>query len=416
MNLVTISSDAIRVGFPLPFSLRDAGGVLLAPKGFVVPTYAALELVITQRGQLFIDVAESESHRRAYVNQLRDLVQEDIPLGQIAESQFSSFETAKARGKSKDNDEDSDDEPDWLSLQEQAHAMLRDKNPTSFLKRLDELQRQLNHHAQRNPDGTLFALTYLASSELRMYSATHGMLVAVMCNLAAHDVLKWPVSEESVLCKAALTMNLGMTELQDRLAQQKEPPNPEQRRQVEQHAVLSVVLLEQFGVTDQAWLESVLDHHSKTPGPLENRTLGQRMARLIQRADLFAACLAPRAARLPATPAMAMQACYFDENRQIDEAGAALVKTMGIYSPGSFVRLNSNELAVVVRRGANTTTPRVAIVVNRSGMPTVDFIVRDTRLAEFKIVASVPQREVKVKVNLERMLPLTKAVASDRPW
>ena len=410
MNLVTISSDAIRIGFPLPFTLRDAGGVLLAPKGYVVRTQAALEQVITQRGQLFIDVTESEAHRRAYVNQLRELVQDDIPLGQIAESQFSSFEAVQALNK------DVDGEPDWLSLQEQAHTMLRDKNAASFLKRLDELQRQLNHHAQRNPDGTLFALTYLTSSELRMYSATHAMLVAVMCSLAARDMLKWPESQEATLCKAALTMNLGMTELQDRLAQQKEPPNPEQRRQVEQHPVRSVVLLEQLGVIDQAWLESVLDHHSKTPGPLAPRTAGQQMARLIQRADLFAACLAPRAARLPATPAMAMQACYFDENREIDEAGAALVKTMGIYSPGSFVRLQTNELAVVIRRGANTTTPRVAIVVNRSGMPTADFIVRDTRLPEFKIVASVPHREIKVQINLERMLVLTKTVASDKPW
>lgn len=410
MNLVTVSTDAIRIGFPLPFSLRDAGGVLLAPKGYVVRTQADLEQVVLQRGQLFVDVAESEAHRRAYVNQLRELVQDDIPLGQIAESQFSSFETTNARDKVIDG------EPDWLALQEQAHAMLRDKNPANFLKRLDELQRQLNLHAQRNPDGTLFALTYLTSSELRMYSATHAMLVAVMCSLAAREVLKWPDSQSSTLCKAALTMNLGMTELQDRLAQQKEPPNPEQRRQVEQHAIRSVVMLEQLGVTDQSWLESVLDHHTKTPGPLLPRTPGQRMARLIQRADLFAACLAPRAARLPATPAMAMQACYFDENREIDEAGAALVKTMGIYSPGSFVRLSTNELAVVIRRGANTTAPRVAIVVNRSGMPTVDFIVRDTRLPEFKILASVPHREVKVKVNLERMLALTKPVASDRPW
>ncbi len=410
MKLVSLSSDAIRIGSPLPFSLRDAGGVLLAPKGFVVPTQAALEQVISQRGQLFIDMVESEAHRKAYVNQLRELVQEDIPLGQIAESQFASFEMASVREK------DTDSEPDWLALQEQAHAMLRDRNPVSFLKRLDELQRQLNQHARQNPDGALFALTYLTNSELRMYSATHAMLVAVMCSLAVRDVLKWPEGQEALLCKAALTMNLGMTELQDRLAQQKEPPNPEQRHQIQQHPVRSVVMLEQYGVTDQAWLEAVLDHHSKIPGPLLPRTLGQKMARLIQRADLFAACLAPRAARLPATPATAMQACYFDENREIDEAGAALVKTMGIYSPGSFVRLSSNELAVVVRRAANSTAPRVAIVVNRSGMPTVDFIVRDTRLPEFKIVASVAHREVKVKINLERMLALTKPVASDRPW
>ncbi|APW46527.1 hypothetical protein [Rhodoferax antarcticus] len=119
MNLVTVSTDAIRIGFPLPFSLRDAGGVLLAPKGYVVRTQADLEQVILQRGQLFVDVAESEAHRRAYVNQLRELVQDNIPLGQIAESQFSSFEMASARGK------DNDGEPDWLALTDRKFNHIR---------------------------------------------------------------------------------------------------------------------------------------------------------------------------------------------------------------------------------------------------------------------------------------------------
>ena len=131
---------------------------------------------------------------------------------------------------------------------------------------------------------------------------------------------------------------------------------------------------------------------------------------------LFAARLAPRASRLADSPASAMKASYFDENRQIDEAGAALIKAVGIYSPGSFVRLATNEVAVVIKRGANTTTPRVAILINRNGMPTGELIVRDTSQREFRIAASMPHREVKVKINLERLLTLTKAPASDRLW
>lgn len=251
---------------------------------------------------------------------------------------------------------------------------------------------------------------------MKMYSATHALLVAVMCCIAAREVLKWPAALEPTLCKAALTMNLSMTELQDRLAQQKEQLGAEQKRQVGQHAIRSVVLLEQFGVTDEVWLEAVLDHHSKVTGPLAPRTQGQRIARLIQRADVFAACLAPRAGRIPATSTAAMKACYFDETRQMDEAGAALIKTVGIYSPGSFVRLNNNELAVVIKRGANTTTPRVAVLINREGMPTGEMMVRDTQQPDYRIVASVAHRDVKVGLNLERLLVLTKPTASDRPW
>ena len=193
-------------------------------------------------------------------------------------------------------------------------------------------------------------------------------------------------------------------------------PTPEQRKQIDQHAPRSVQLLTQMGVIDPVWLEAVRNHHNVPPGPLAGMSEGLRMARLIQRADMFAARLAPRASRVPTSPAAAMQASYFDENRQVDEAGAALIKAVGIYSPGSFVRLTTNEVAVVIQRGINTTTPKVAVLINRDGIPTGEPLVRDTALRDYRIVASVPHRDVKVQINLQRLLPLTAAGGSDRLW
>jgi hypothetical protein len=410
MNLVIVNVDSIRIGQPLPFSLRDESGVLLAPKGYVVGKRADLDLMVAQRGNLYIDVTESEGHHRAYVGKLHTMVREDRALGQIADTGISMTDLDSQR------DTGGTGEPDWLDLQTQTHAMLRDGNPASFCVRLDRLHAQLSRHSRRNPDATLFALIHISSSEVHLYSATHAMLVSVMCGLTAREVLKWSPELETSLCKAALTMNIGMTELQDRLALQKQPPNLDQRQNINTHAARSVQLLEQLGVTDPCWLEAVLNHHTKTPGPMAGRTEGQRMARLIQRADMFAARLAPRASRLPDSPASAMQASYFDENRQIDETGAALIKAMGIYSPGSFVRLSTDEIAVVIKRGANTTTPRVAVLINRSGLPVGELIVRDTSRPEFRIAAGVPIRDIKVKLNLERLLALSRSAAPDRPW
>jgi len=310
-----------------------------------------------------------------------------------------------------------DDAPaDWLDLQVQANALLRDTSSPNFLQRLDRLNNQLRRHTQRNPNGTLFALFHLSASELKLYSATHAMLVSVMCGLAAREVLNWSREQESTLCRAALTMNIGMTDLQDRLAMQLAAPTPEQRKQIDLHAARSVQLLAELGITDKVWLEAVRDHHQVPPGPLASMSEGMRMARLIQRADMFGARLAPRASRVPTSPAAAMQASYFDENRQVDEAGAALIKAVGIYSPGSFVRLSTNEVAVVIQRGINTTTPKVAVLINRDGIPTGEPIVRDTALRDYRIVASVPHRDVKVQINLQRLLPLTTASGSDRLW
>jgi len=177
-----------------------------------------------------------------------------------------------------------------------------------------------------------------------------------------------------------------------------------------------VDLLQEMGVSNDLWLEAVLHHNRRVPGPLASRSPGQRLARLIQRADMFAARLSPRIARTPDTPGAAMQSCYFDENRQIDEAGAALIKAVGIYSPGTYVRLATQEIAVVVKRGLNTTMPRVAVLINRQGMPTGEPILRDTSLTDYRILASVPFRDVKVNQSLERMLALTRPSGYDRPW
>lgn len=407
-NLVTVSVDTIRIGQPLPFALRGSDGTLLAQKGFVIQSRSELEDLVGRGFALYIDVADSEAYHRAYVGKLHSLVREDKSLGFIAGTRISPDDLEA------DRIEVVDGPPDWLDLQTQANNMLRDCGSPLFLKRLDRLHNALKVYAQRNPDGALFALFHLSASELQLYSATHSMLVSVMCGLAARDVLNWSADAEQTLCRAALTMNISMTELQDQLALQLEPPTAGQRQQIDQHAQRSVELLMRTGITDQVWLQAVRDHHTAGAGTLGSKSEGQRMARLIQRADMFAARLSPRASRVPTSPAAAMQASYFDENRQVDEAGAALIKAVGIYSPGSFVRLNTNEIAVVIRRGANTTTPRVAVVINREGLPTVEPTIRDTSVREYRVVASVPHRDVKVQLNLQRMLALTAAPPSDR--
>lgn len=409
MHLVTVSVESIRIGHPLPFPLMDKDGLLLAKKTFVIESKEMLEEYAARGGGLFIDVADSEAHHRAYVERLHGLVRDNKSLGEIAGAQLTSTTTGERLALENER-------PDWLDLQVQGNALLRDAHPTHFLNRLQRLHGQLYRQSVRNPDGTLFALIHLSASEKRMYSATHAMLVSVMCGLAAREVLSWSPEMEERVRKVALTMNVAMTDLQDRLALQLDPPSEVQQSAIDAHAAKSSEILTAMGVADPTWLEAVRDHHTHTPGPLRGRSEGQQLARLVQRADMFAARLSPRASRVPVAPGAAMQACYFDEDRKVDEAGAALIKAAGIYQPGSFVRLATNEIAIVTKRGLNTTTPRVAVLINRSGLPTVEPLMRDTSVREHRVVASVAHREVKVQINLDKMLPLTLATPTDRPW
>ncbi|MEO7938826.1 MAG: diguanylate cyclase, partial [Burkholderiaceae bacterium] len=110
----------------------------------------------------------------------------------------------------------------------------------------------------------------------------------------------------------------------------------------------------------------------------------------------------------------AMQAIYRDEAQATDEAGAALIKAVGVYSPGALVRLANQEIGVVVRRGANTTMPRVAVLVNPDGIATGEHAIRDTSTRSYRIVAGILPGECKVTIQLDRMLALTAGPAASR--
>jgi HD-GYP domain-containing protein (c-di-GMP phosphodiesterase class II) len=381
---------------PLPFALRSADGALLAKKGYVIASAAELDHLVGLGVSLHIDEGE---HQREYMGKLHAMLRKEVSLGEIANTHITAGDLER---KVVDNDADAD----WLNLLGRANGLLRDPQKASFIKLLDALHRDISQQAQRNPDATLLALMHLAATELRSYSAMHAMLVCVAAEMAARQVLNWPQEMVDALGKVALTMNISMTLMQDELALQTLPLSATQRHVVEVHAAFSAEFLKDLGVDDAVWLEAVFHHLDKTPGPLAQRSPTLRIARLIQRANVFTAMLAPRASREPMQPGLAMQACYFDENREVDEAGAALIKVLGIYAPGSYVRLATQEVAVVVRRGANTTTPRVAVLVNRQGMPTAEPMFRDTSQKDYRIIATVPHRDVRVKLSLERLLAM----------
>ena len=399
MNLIPLRPESIKLGLPLPFSLRTEDGTLLARRGLVVSTRNQLEFLVSRAGTICIDIEESPEHQRAYMGQLDTLMREQKTIGEIAQAHITPKATVAAESPR-------EGPPDWLELQLRATQLLRNTEQPEFLTKVRRLYAELLYCSKHQPDATIFALIHFASRELTMYSATHAMLVAVICSMAARDVLLWDEAAVETLGMAALTMNIGMTELQDQLAQQAGRPTEAQMALISIHASRSADMLEALGVTDAVWLEAVRRHHEPPSGKLADMAPGDRVARLIERADIFAARLSPRVSRWAMPAAIAMRASYFDDEHRVDEAGAALITAMGVYPPGSFVRLASNEVGLVLRRGRTGTTPKVATVLNRQGMPVGEMSMRDTALAAHKITASLPYREVKVQFSLEKMLIL----------
>ena len=399
MNLVALTIETIQLGQALPFALRGATGALLAQKGYVIRTRAELEVLITRGVTLCIDTDESGDSHRHYLSQLQGMLLSDKPLGHIAEMKIAA---ANQDGR----DDDEGGMPDWHGLQLHATNLLRSPQSSDFSPRFWRLNETLVRSSEQMPDATLLALVHISAQETKMYSATHSMLVACVCMIVARGTLRWPEAQVRRVGCAALGMNVAMTELQDQLALQTDPLDAAQIAAVESHALRSADLLLAQGINDPLVLDAVRHHHHRAPGTMASKTEAQQLARLLQRADIFAARLAPRAVRTPMPVTAAMQACYYDEEQQVDETGVAIVKSLGVYPPGAFVRLASKEVGLVLKRGATATTPRVAVLLNRDDMPTGEMIPRDTSVPAWKITGPVAQRDVRVSVSLERLLAM----------
>lgn len=398
MNLVPLMASAVRLHQALPYSVFDDKGNLLLPKGAMIQSE-------DQRAQLlsrgsFVDKSESESYHRAFIGKLDSMVRRNVLIKQLVDTQpddDSKSGTTSSSGRSPSRKLDI--VAAWLEIEFRAPMLLSDFPREDWLSRFQKFRIEISELISRDPDGSLFVLLQALRDSSNRYSTKHALLVAVVCELTARQLNLWPDEARGVLCCAALTMNMSMMQLQDQLATQDHRPLPDQWDIVKQHPESTVEILRAAGVQDKTWLQAVALHHSTEPGPLAPRALGEQLARLIQRADIFAARMSPRATRRAMSATAAAQAIYNDETEKPDEAGGAILKALGLYPPGCFVRLKNGEVAVALARGQRANEPLVASVVSRDGLPLGEPTLRDTRIALFHTAGGVAAHDVKVLLH-----------------
>jgi HD-GYP domain-containing protein (c-di-GMP phosphodiesterase class II) len=294
--------------------------------------------------------------------------------------------------------------PPLLDLQLKMHGLLKRPEPANFLTQLTQIESQLVEHLTANSDGVLLTLVNHASTEIHQYSSTHALLVMALSHLGSVQITDWDDARRQALRFAALTMNISMMDLQDILSQQTSSLSEDQKTQIASHPVRSEELLKTLGCTDALWLESVRRHHEAEPGGLEARQPASQIARMIQRADMFASRISPRKGRAALSASAAAQVAYLGEHHNPDEAGAALIKAVGIYPPGCWVGLGNGELAMVLKRGEKAHCPLVAALVGPDGLPMVSPRLRDTQDTRYSISVSLAPDKIKYRPSLDVLL------------
>ena len=371
MKLVPLAQAAAQVksGQPLPFSVRDAQGGLLLARGNLI-TGDAMREALLERGA-FVDA-------------------EEVRAGQ--------HDNALPSGERRFNQ--------WRGLITRLSLALQDPAAPGLETSIRGIASELAALVQADPDMAQALLVHPELCAQYPYSVAHSAHVAAAWALIALRQEGAKPESLTVPLAAALTMNLAMLSLQDRLTHQEGPIKPQQRDQIEQHPAQSAELLRAAGVTEPLWLAIVEQHHEedggkgypgRLPAPLPE-------ARRLHMIDLYCARFGARARRQPMLPDIAARRLF--EQHPRDPTSLALAKEFGLYPPGTVVRLASLELALVVRRGETANAPIAIALQNANGEARATPAGRDTSLSGHTVVAAVQPALLRVRIPWAQLFTL----------
>jgi len=374
MGLLRLVAGQVQIGQPLPFSVRDEHGQLLLAQGQIIHSAAQLEQLL-QRGST-VDEAEVEQARRQQAAAAPDTTRR-LTLFDLWGRAINRLERLQTGLGTEHGTPER-----WAAFADDFVALVdRDTDVAIYLSVRQDPQR------------------------MRLYGLTHALHCALVACLMASP-LGWSAARRQSVLLAAMTMNLSIVELQGFLATHGGRPTDKQREAIRGHPQQAFETLQAAGVTDPDWLQAVAQHHEVEDGSgyPAGLTAPSESAVALRLADVFMAKISPRVER-PGLPIQEAARQMFQGSGGSPLA-AAVVRAFGLYPPGDFVRLASGELAVVIRRGEDARTPLVASVTDRSGIPIVNTIQRDTRHAAFAIVGPARDSKLVLRVPPERLYGL----------
>lgn len=236
-----------------------------------------------------------------------------------------------------------------------------DTGNKACLPKIDQLADDVLQLCDLEPDPTIAAF-HLPNDYA--HSLFHSIQCAIVCAFILQET-DYDPHKKRILIAAALTANVGMHALQDEVAKQDGMLTPDQDDEVRLHPEKSVRLLQAVGVEDETWLAAVLDHHERGDqcGYPRGVTLDEvsEGGRMLAIADRYGTMVSMCDYRKPIFIQDALSTFLLDKGKAYDKHFALLlIKQLSLFPPGSFVKLNNGEIAIVIKRG--TRNPMKPIV------------------------------------------------------
>ena len=363
---VRLSADEVRVGQALAWPVFDHAGKLLLRQGYVISSRHQLEQLLN-RGMF----------RRLGADEKRATDTRPLPAEQI-----NPFDILR----------------DCMHRLAQVFQGIETAAP-QIEERILRLTRDLLTVCGDHPDAALGAVHLCHDSA---YTLSHPIHQACLAALVGKR-LGLDDARCETLTAAALTANVSMRELQEQLHRQSTALSDEQFRVVRLHPLHSAELLEQAGIGNRLWLDIVRQHHERVDGSGYVQALsGDQIlheARILALADYYCAMVSARADRGAQPAHEQLRSLFLQRGETFDASIAlALIKELGVFPPGTFVRLASGEIGVVIVRGENVQ-PTVSAIISPRGGAYARPLRRDCQLDEYRIRENIPWKETQ-RLNL----------------
>jgi hypothetical protein len=160
-------------------------------------------------------------------------------------------------------------------------------------------------------------------------------------------------------------------------------------------------LLGNLRVVDRLWLDTIALHHDDSTGKGSLRLIPaeQRLARILRVVDRYAAMISPRKSREGRSAMDSARSILGRTAEIVDEVGLVLVGVVGQCPPGTYVRMDDGQVAVVMRRSSQPNRPFVAIVINEAGALVNPPRLHRTASASPGIRSALPPSAVRERLN-----------------
>ena len=354
-----VTPGEIRLGEPLEVSVFDENGLLLLRVGQIVQSQRQLDTLL-DCGLYFMS---TEGHKPA----------RSIPLPQKVMTPFEVIDLQKTR------------------LQRVFSQYRAGQVQEEFVKIITSIAHAVQEASERDADA---ALANLHLDYDTSYAVIHHIQAALLCELVGARIGA-KSRTRLTLVKAALTHDLALLDIQDELNRQTTPLTEAQHQRITAHPADTTEILTALGVTEPDWLEAVRDHHERLDGsgyPAQRAGAVLRApARLLAVADIYSAMVRDRPYRRALVSQSAMRQLLLDQAKTMDpQLIHLMIKEIGVFPPGTIVRLANGEVGVVTLRQASRATPIVYAFISHTGLPMMSPQRRDTANPSHAIEGMLP--------------------------